>query len=473
MGYTKLMDARNVNTSPVPRYSLTGPFKGHMSFKSNPYCPGSSSKLTSQYLIEDHMVSHYKKVYSAKASVDSTVPKSLLSSVKYTDQQRRERLKKDVARNERRPHSVRSLSQKSARSDTRPSSTEIVQSRASVQWGETASPCLGSPMMSTPRFTTSFHSKQVVYPSQTGGSWSPPHRYRSASEFSYRSPNSQRQLSARSCFTSATHNGYKSFQDPVQKTYSGDLLQKHSRNFTEDKPFTPRTLKTESKSFLSQYRYYTPPRVTPKATRLTHQDTYHGSTNVMGGSPEDEWVLLQEISNEPEWSDEESQSLNHSKSGLNVKEHNARWWSSEPHSSCRVSPERMKSPLVKKATAEEEELMYLEFITDVTNDILSRGLYSNRVMERVFVRQMDMNKHRLDEGKMRHLLEVLRKDLASPSDSFTTCAELEERGTSHLSSPGKRSTSEPKEDNIDPQGVIEDKHKDADLTEGFLSDEEF
>ncbi|KAG9336685.1 hypothetical protein JZ751_003033 [Albula glossodonta] len=235
---------------------------------------------------------------------------------------------------------------------------------------------MGSPMMSTPRFTTSFHSKQIVYASQTDNRiWSPTHRYHSASEFSYRSPNSQRQPSARSCFTSSTHNGYKSFQDPVQKTYSGDLLRKHSHHFTEHKPFTPRTLKTESKSFLSQYRFYTPPRRKPKATWLTHQDTYHG----------------------------------------------------------RVSPEEMKSPVMKRVSAEEEELMYLEFIADVTNDILSRGLYSNRVLERVFARQMEMNKHRLDEDKMRHLLEVLRKDLASSSDSSTTSTELEEKGGSHIS----------------------------------------
>lgn len=47
---------------------------------------------------------------------------------------------------------------------------------------------------------------------------------------------------------------------------------------------------------------------------------------------------------------------------------------------------------------------------------------------------------------MRHLLEVLRNDLASPSDSVTICSELEERGRSHISSLGNWSTSETKED---------------------------
>ncbi|KFZ62829.1 Spermatogenesis-associated protein 7, partial [Antrostomus carolinensis] len=59
----------------------------------------------------------------------------------------------------------------------------------------------------------------------------------------------------------------------------------------------------------------------------------------------------------------------------------------------------------------EEEFLYLAFIEDVTNEILSLGLFSNRVLEQLFECHIQVNKNRLDENKMRHLLDVLKTDL--------------------------------------------------------------
>ncbi|NXI46087.1 SPAT7 protein, partial [Galbula dea] len=58
-----------------------------------------------------------------------------------------------------------------------------------------------------------------------------------------------------------------------------------------------------------------------------------------------------------------------------------------------------------------EEFLYLAFIEDVTNEILSLGLFSNRVLEQLFECHIEENKNRLDERKMRRLLDVLKADL--------------------------------------------------------------
>ncbi|NXR16528.1 SPAT7 protein, partial [Cinclus mexicanus] len=67
----------------------------------------------------------------------------------------------------------------------------------------------------------------------------------------------------------------------------------------------------------------------------------------------------------------------------------------------------------------EEELLYLTFIEDVTNEILRLGLFSNRVLDQLFESYIEENKNRLDEGKMRQMLDVLKSDLGCGQDSDT------------------------------------------------------
>lgn len=203
-----------------------------------------------------------------------------------------------------RPQSASSLSQRNSRASCSPAQvrnqdrfTDVslrsqtlfknnmfpFQSRLSVQYDDSRYLYSRSSSVSSPGFSSSFHAKEIVYPSYTVDSDKFSHHIRPASEIKYRSPpeaTSHRRQSAYSMGASGDHSHYTSFQDPVQKTYSGDLLQKHSQHFTQDKPFTPKTLKSEKSSYLSQYRYYRAPRRKPTqdstSSKCMRQEPYHG-----------------------------------------------------------------------------------------------------------------------------------------------------------------------------------------------------
>ncbi|NXM70610.1 SPAT7 protein, partial [Serilophus lunatus] len=65
----------------------------------------------------------------------------------------------------------------------------------------------------------------------------------------------------------------------------------------------------------------------------------------------------------------------------------------------------------------DEELLYLTFIEDVTNDILKLGLFSDRVLEELFECHIEENGNRLDEAKMRRMLDMLKTELCCSLDS--------------------------------------------------------
>ncbi|XP_036285533.1 spermatogenesis-associated protein 7 isoform X8 [Pipistrellus kuhlii] len=101
--------SRRVRASSVlPRSVPPCLFKGHLSTKSNAFCTDSSSlRLSTLHMVKNHMAVHYNKILSAKAVVDCSAPLSISACIKYlfspsdADQQRREKLKKELAQCER------------------------------------------------------------------------------------------------------------------------------------------------------------------------------------------------------------------------------------------------------------------------------------------------------------------------------------------------------------------------------------
>lgn len=72
-----------------------GPMKGHLAPNSSPFKP-TINKLSSQYLIQDHMSSHYSKLTTAKPAIDNAPPRSMMTSVKKRDQMKREAMAKQM-----------------------------------------------------------------------------------------------------------------------------------------------------------------------------------------------------------------------------------------------------------------------------------------------------------------------------------------------------------------------------------------
>uniref|UniRef100_A0A8C0M1H4 Spermatosis associated 7 n=1 Tax=Canis lupus familiaris TaxID=9615 RepID=A0A8C0M1H4_CANLF len=235
-------------TSVLPRYGTPCLFKGHLSTKSNAFCTDSSSlRLSTLHLVKNHMAVHYNKILSAKAAVDCSVPLSISASIKYADQQRREKLKKELARCER----------------------ELKLNKTAMQ------------------ANSKNNSKSLFNTLQK----------------------------ASNCLTDDT----KGKINPLP-------LQGHDLPWDEIKDGT---LQCSSPRAVCQY-------------------------------------------------------------------------------SLQLPPER-------KIYSDEEELLYLSFIEDVTDEILKLGLFSNRFLERLFERHIKQNKHHLEEGKMRHLLHILKVDLGCTS----------------------------------------------------------
>ncbi|XP_072721783.1 spermatogenesis-associated protein 7 isoform X3 [Ciconia boyciana] len=425
----------------IPRCGPASPFKGHLSTKSNAFCIDSSRSLTSQYLIRDHMVFHYNKILSAKAAVDCSVPKSRLTSIKLADQQRREKLKKKIARCEEEMSVGKTASRSSSRESGRLLPSSFGKSFLEAEDKDGYFPCARqapylSRALSPYREHGLVRSSPVKYARKDSRNTS----NASNSNSSVSTSSTPRKHSGLSCscstdsFVSISHS--QRCQGSNSKVYNGDLLDRHSEFFTDSrKPFTPRTLISDAKSFLSEYRYYTPARRKRKNHCKQHVEA-QTQTDVISFPSADkasEGNVMTEQQKITLKAEDRRYTVDEPERGI----------AAFPYSFLRcliysrkqylkysfllsihllLRPETslysQQSSARRTIEAEEEELLYLAFIEDVTNEILSLGLFSNRVLEQLFECHIQENKNRLDESKMRHLLDVLKADLGcSPGSS--------------------------------------------------------
>ncbi|XP_042671035.1 spermatogenesis-associated protein 7 [Centrocercus urophasianus] len=394
----------------VPRCGPASPFKGQLSTKSNAFCIDSSRSLTNQYLIRDHLMFHYNRILSAKAAVDCSVPRSRLSSIKLADQQRREKLKKKIARYEKEMNVSKSASRSSSRESGKLLSTSFGKSPVEVEDKDSLfscverTPCLARALSPYGELGL-LCSSPVEYARKRSRNRSNASNSNSSVSMSS-TPRKRSGVSSRCSSDSfASISRSQRHQESNSKIYSGDLLDRHSELFTSSqKPFTPRTLISDAKSALLGYRYYTAAQRKRKKHCKQHVEA-ETQTDVISFPSADK-------------GSERKVMTEHQK--MTVKTEDRRYNMDEPEKGIAAFPysfireaslysEQLSARMNIKAV--EDDHLYLTFIEDITNDILDIGLFSNRVLEQLFECHIQENKNRLDESKMRHLLDVLKADL--------------------------------------------------------------
>ncbi|KAI6055563.1 spermatogenesis-associated protein 7 isoform X2 [Marmota monax] len=416
-------------TSVLPRY---GPppylFKGHLSTKSNAFCTDSSSlRLSTLQLVKNHMAVHYNKILSAKAAVDCSIPISVTTSIKYADQQRREKLKKELAQYEKEFKLTKAALQTNSKNNSKSFFNTISKPSGEPQDQNV----LIEEMNGSPSF------EQSLVPSSEGLHLSLPKSDKSLMngvENSRSSPScidyvasSPRKPCSGNMYgrrpRSTFPNSHR-FQLVISKAPSRDLLDKHSELFSNKQlPFTPRTLKTEAKSFLSQYRYYTPAKRKKNFTEQrmeaetqTELSSFNSDFDIIETKNlTDSKVNTKQASNYMTYSTKE-ETTPLLLQGNDLRWHTVKDGTLQPSSQRTACQYTMKLPSENKTYSNDEELSYLSFIEDVTDEILKLGLFSNRFLERLFERHIEQNKQHLDEGKMRHLLHSLKIDLGCTSE---------------------------------------------------------
>ncbi|VDI16160.1 spermatogenesis-associated protein 7 [Mytilus galloprovincialis] len=456
--------------------------KGQLGLRSSALAP-TSSKITTQYLVLDHMNNHYRKVVGAKSAIDNKPPKALKTSQKIRDRQTRDYVKKTGTRPPSRTMPSRTHSQMQYYDQDDYDDEN--------QWGEYDPDDEEERLVQTIMRTT-LKPKSSTSVNATHGSVTEPTE-RQYEEYAHTNVSQQpRAMSANSKWMKTRNmmTAVRAVTAPISarkdKTYDGDLIEKRSHAFTEEKPFTPRTLKTKNRSSrLSEYKYYTPPPQKRSGKKQEEEDHETKKKETPAPKPrprqsakspqrvdasmtdtlmfeslqsrdfsrfkdKEELVPKLDISLDKDhmnWLQEQQyRNTVREKSGT-LRSSMGRIQEDEMMHSTEFDQTRDMSTLGKSSTRgfgnttgsqrlhkeqsyieqrkreREEELKYMEFMKEVTDDVLTRGVFTNRVLKQVFESHIRKKKGQLDERRMRSMLGKVRNDLGILDDDESDLGE--------------------------------------------------
>ncbi|CAG5132545.1 unnamed protein product [Candidula unifasciata] len=415
------------------------PLRGNLALKSGALAP-TASKLSTQYMVVDHMTHHYTKIDKAGSLVDTQPPQSLLTSQKIRDRKVR-----DLIINSLHPQLTSSVQFGSSHSHTnglymKPAFVARKRSQSASR-----SELLVQPVRKNITFETAPPVKSYVsghLPSQMNATL----RNKTQLETGHHSymssvPTASFGYPHLSSVVVASH-------DALKQTYSRDVLDVRPQYFTQPaKPFAPRTLRSSHESRLRHSRCYHPPQA--RSVSNGHTESAQQMSAELwpqSMSPATHKQPRRRVSDEGHQTGPHDlmDTLIHSSGGeypdqtpssvplLAVprdKDH-MKWLNKRSRESddnqdigCRQSlvgtgkqlvssgvDSSLRAAIKIELMRREEEHKYLMFAKEVTNDVISRGICSDSVLVRVFENHMERRKTELDMGRMQ---AVVRELLAS------------------------------------------------------------
>ncbi|CAH1790916.1 unnamed protein product [Owenia fusiformis] len=417
----------------------TGP-KGHMTLKSSPFAP-TQNKLQSQYMIQDHMNAHYRMIDRAKPTVDMTPPKSWGISQKVRDQSKREvsksapKMKKPSSRTNSR-QSLRDFENEiffdeqfedtvqgqnydtsyfDQYQDNPPNGT--MQNTQNGGFGtyrsRTAGSVLSRPTSSIARKQQSadildkrahkFVEPQKPFTPRTLKST----RASKLSGFKYynppkrkdkQGPGAKNSLEPSRAETPLTEEYYQDTLDETLQSRAFEILKQRNASPGGVPPLDI-SMDTDNLKWLKKQASQAEARLSQNGTLKTSQRPYNND-RLTPDTYNKKQLNTTDTYNRTQLNNTSSNSLYDT----------SRWV--ETHTPKPDSrPMSKSSTTMERVTDEEEEMRYLEFVSDVTNDILARGIFTNRVLLQVFEKHVQQRKGELKISRMRTLLNQLREDL--------------------------------------------------------------
>ncbi len=260
---------------------------------------------------------------------------------------------------------------------------------------------------------------------------------------------------------------------------SGDLLETRAHKFTERRPFQPMINKRNTTSKLSEFKYYTSPRKADPASKgavteetkvtanrppprpvsrnsqhnvmrtqrsmmytgrtassmtlmhetLMSRDLNHPDTptdvpplNISLDKDHMNWLQEQSKKSQMRTSFKGQKSMSFPQSGGTMNFGRTTTLRADSIDIQSQNPMMtMDNPMLNSYQGEgsssmKEDLRYLDFITDVTKDVLDRGIFTDRALNGVFQMHVSKWKHELDVNLMQEMLDDLRIDLGIGKD---------------------------------------------------------